>query len=96
MFNVKEGWEPLCKFLGVEVPSKPFPHKNIRGGITKEMMETNSFFIRMQRETLISSLLVAALLCYGCYKACRQPSHGLINPILNAAKSIGNHLMFWR
>lgn len=29
VFNVKEGWEPLCKFLGVEVPDHPFPRMNI-------------------------------------------------------------------
>jgi Sulfotransferase domain len=23
---VKEGWGPLCEFLGVEEPDKPFPH----------------------------------------------------------------------
>ena len=29
VYEVKEGWEPLCKFLGVEVPkNKPFPHLN--------------------------------------------------------------------
>jgi Sulfotransferase domain len=26
VFNVKEGWGPLCEFLGVEVPDEPFPH----------------------------------------------------------------------
>ncbi|KAL9594689.1 MAG: hypothetical protein Q9219_006889 [cf. Caloplaca sp. 3 TL-2023] len=25
-FSPEQGWEPLCKFLGVEVPDKPFPH----------------------------------------------------------------------
>ena len=28
VFNVREGWEPLCEFLGVEVPGKPFPRLN--------------------------------------------------------------------
>lgn len=28
VYNVKEGWEPLCAFLGVPVPDKPFPHLN--------------------------------------------------------------------
>ena len=29
VFNVKQGWEPLCKFLGVEVPQRvPFPSVN--------------------------------------------------------------------
>lgn len=25
VFNVEEGWGPLCRFLGVEVPDLPFP-----------------------------------------------------------------------
>ncbi len=29
MYEVKEDWEPLCEFLGVEVPKgKPLPHLN--------------------------------------------------------------------
>src|SRR5215212_1768323 len=28
VYEVKEGWGPLCEFLGVEVPDKPFPHLN--------------------------------------------------------------------
>ena len=30
VYNVKEGWGPLCTFLGVEAPAKPFPHDNDR------------------------------------------------------------------
>ncbi len=30
VYDVKEGWEPLCTFLGVAVPDKPFPHLNDR------------------------------------------------------------------
>ena len=29
-FKVTEGWEPLCRFLGVEVPNSPFPRINER------------------------------------------------------------------
>lgn len=28
VFNVAEGWEPLCAFLDVPVPTAPFPHLN--------------------------------------------------------------------
>ena len=28
VFDVKEGWAPLCAFLGVPVPTMPFPHLN--------------------------------------------------------------------
>ncbi|MCB1463531.1 MAG: hypothetical protein KDJ90_14145 [Nitratireductor sp.] len=30
VFNVAEGWEPLCGFLGVAQPDTPFPHHNVR------------------------------------------------------------------
>lgn len=28
VFDVKEGWEPLCAFLGLPVPAAPFPRLN--------------------------------------------------------------------
>ena len=28
IYNIKDGWEPLCKFLGVSVPNIPFPFGN--------------------------------------------------------------------
>ncbi len=30
VFDVAEGWEPLCAFLNVPVPDTPFPHHNLR------------------------------------------------------------------
>lgn len=30
VFDVAEGWGPLCAFLGVDVPDEPFPHHNLR------------------------------------------------------------------
>lgn len=30
VFEVKEGWGPLCAFLGVEAPDEPFPRTNDR------------------------------------------------------------------
>lgn len=29
VFNVKMGWEPLCKFLEVPVPEEPFPNMSV-------------------------------------------------------------------
>ena len=29
VFNVKQGWKPLCEFLGCDVPSIPFPRANV-------------------------------------------------------------------
>lgn len=30
VFEVKDGWEPLCSFLGTDVPDEPFPRTNDR------------------------------------------------------------------
>ncbi len=30
VFHPREGWEPLCAFLGVPVPGAPFPRVNSR------------------------------------------------------------------
>ena len=34
-FNVREGWEPLCSFLGKPVPDVPFPNVNDSKSITR-------------------------------------------------------------
>jgi Sulfotransferase domain len=39
VFEAKQGWPPLCTFLGVPVPTTPFPHANSRedfAGMTAE------------------------------------------------------------
>jgi Sulfotransferase domain len=35
IFTVDQGWEPLCKFLGVPVPAEPFPNVNDRAQVKK-------------------------------------------------------------
>jgi hypothetical protein len=30
VFNVAKGWEPLCRFLAIPVPTTPFPRSNPR------------------------------------------------------------------
>jgi sulfotransferase family protein len=39
VYDVKQGWEPLCAFLGVEVPKDtPFPHLNDRASFVGNRM----------------------------------------------------------
>ena len=40
VYNVKEGWKPLCDFLGCEVSTVAFPHENIKAEATKKIMRT--------------------------------------------------------
>ncbi len=35
VFEAKMGWQPLCDFLGVEVPDHPYPHVNTREDFAK-------------------------------------------------------------
>jgi len=30
IYEAGQGWEPLCKFLGVKVPQEPYPNENTR------------------------------------------------------------------
>ena len=43
VYNVKQGWKPLCDFLGCEVPTVAFPHKNVKDEIAEApLSETRS------------------------------------------------------
>ena len=35
IYSVDQGWEPLCRFLGMPVPAAPFPNTNDRAAIKK-------------------------------------------------------------
>ena len=35
VFEAKMGWQPLCDFLGVDVPGHPYPHVNTREDFAK-------------------------------------------------------------
>lgn len=48
-FKLEQGWEPLCKFLGNEVPKTEFPHIN----------ESNSFGEKMDVFTRLAIFRVA-------------------------------------
>ncbi|WP_424927761.1 sulfotransferase family protein [Amaricoccus tamworthensis] len=37
VFSVDQGWEPLCEFLGVEVPEKEFPNVNERANLMRSV-----------------------------------------------------------
>ena len=39
IFQVDQGWQPLCDHLGVDVPAEPFPHIN-QGQSIRELVQT--------------------------------------------------------
>jgi Sulfotransferase domain len=39
VFEVREGWAPLCAFLGVPIPARPFPRVNVRAELADLMAQ---------------------------------------------------------
>ncbi|MEZ4619893.1 MAG: sulfotransferase [Caldilineaceae bacterium] len=64
VFQVQEGWEPLCTFLGVPVPDEPFPHMNKRGDTQKfaQRMVTGQLLQRVGVPILLLLVVVVAYL----------------------------------
>ena len=64
VFSVDQGWEPLCKFLGVAVPNTPFPNVNDRAEIKKTIAD-----ITKGAYVILGGLaIVAAALIFGVVK----------------------------
>jgi predicted naringenin-chalcone synthase len=63
VYDVEEGWEPLCEFLGVEVPDVPFPHLNdrreFRAHLERRAAVARRSASRQAREVRISSVALA-------------------------------------
>ena len=89
VYNVKDGWEPLCKFLNLPIPDEEFPHKNKNGGIVKEYLDTNPVFIRMRRESMASVALIIAFVGFAIYNIATNPINesilGLPGKLFNTA-----------
>nr|XP_002125112.2 uncharacterized protein LOC100185828 [Ciona intestinalis] len=71
IFNVKEGWEPLCKFLGLKIPQGIFPWKNANSGVVDKMkQEGQGTVLKIEREIKISLSCIAlaiSVLLYAFY-----------------------------
>ena len=58
LYNVQQGWKPLCDFLGCKVPSVAFPHENINGEMGKVSLSERRYGPHVKCE-MQKSLLVA-------------------------------------
>jgi len=61
VFEAKQGWAPLCEFLGVPVPKTPYPHTNSRedfgGRMTPEMLKTMESMTPAQLKEMMAARL---------------------------------------
>ena len=75
VYNVKEGWKPLCDFLECEVPAIAFPHENIKAEINAKLLVSRSTR-HMKREVLrgfiaigsVFLVIVAIILAFCSYQ----------------------------
>ena len=57
VFDVKQGWEPLCTFLGVAIPPGSFPHENDR----KRLVRARQLLRAIQRGLTVAAVMSVAL-----------------------------------
>lgn len=60
VYNVKQGWEPLCKFLDIEIPNESFPHANERK-VMRKAIDSISWTAYLMQFSAISAV------CLGLY-----------------------------
>lgn len=67
IFTVDQGWEPLCKFLGVPVPVGPFPNVNDRAQIKKVIagMTVGAYVVLAVGAVLLAGLIYGATRLFG-------------------------------
>ncbi|CAK8677507.1 uncharacterized protein LOC143446924 [Clavelina lepadiformis] len=81
VYDVRQGWAPLCKFLGKKIPDKSFPHENVAGNIIDKLMTTHPAFIRIQREMTCTVAILSLGLLYGSYKLYKCNPGAILNKL---------------
>ena len=62
VYDVKQGWGPLCDFLGVEEPDEPFPHANDAAQMRRRVLGIKAVSIAVPVTLALSTVAALALL----------------------------------
>jgi hypothetical protein len=62
VFEVKEGWGPLCEFLGVAEPDKPFPRLNDAAQMRRRIRAVQALFLAVLAVLALLATVALALL----------------------------------
>ena len=65
VFNVKEGWKPLCEFLDVPVPNEEFPRVNDRETF---IMRSSGLYRTIVKRLIVIVVPLVGSLMYGLYQ----------------------------
>jgi hypothetical protein len=55
VWSVTDGWEPLCAFLGIDVPEAPFPNLNDSSQFADRIVDGALLAIKQWREAEIAA-----------------------------------------
>ena len=67
IYNVNQGWKPLCTFLGCNVPTVKFPRENVALSDSKHRLTAR---LQQRKRDAFVILAICALLVSVCYSAC--------------------------
>ena len=67
IYNVNQGWKPLCTFLGCNVPTVKFPRENVALSDSKHRLTAR---LRQRKRDAFVILAICALLVSVCYSVC--------------------------
>jgi hypothetical protein len=75
VYQVQDGWEPLCEFLGVDVPQdRPFPHLNDTKTFRKMVRREKARFAAVPIASALVGLGLARLLAAACRRSTERRS----------------------
>lgn len=66
---MKEGWGPLCEFLGVEEPDKPFPRLNDAAEVQRLILVVRVLSIALPAALTLVGIATLALLRRGLLRS---------------------------
>ena len=64
IYNVKQGWKPLCEFLGCDVPEVEFPRENIGASVMQRQIAAG---YKQRKRVLFFIFAISALLAAVLY-----------------------------
>jgi hypothetical protein len=68
VYEVKEGWGPLCEFLGVEAPDEPFPRLNAAADMRRMILG-----IRVLSVAVPTALALLGIVIFGLLRRRARP-----------------------
>jgi len=80
IYNVKQGWEPLCEFLGCDFPQVEFPRENFALSFTHRKIAT-------WRQMAISRVLLIVTVLVFVVKVFYKPPNGFLQTLISFCKT---------